>query len=396
MLTSLAYILLLGLLLGALVQKLHLPSLVGMLLTGMILGPSLLNLLSGSMLSISADLRQMALVIILTRAGLSLDIADLKQVGRPAILMCFLPACFEIVGMVILAPRLLGISTLDAAIMGAVVGAVSPAIIVPQMLRLMEEGYGTDHSIPQLLLAGASVDDVFVIVCFTALTGMAQGGSVSPLHVLTVPISIALGLAGGLLLGRVLAVFFRRVHMRDSIKVLILLSCAFLLIEMEHRLEGIVPFSGLLAVMGTGIGLQRWRNEVSKRLSIKFSKLWVAAEVILFVLVGAEVDLRYTLSAGLMAILTVLGALCFRALGVFCCLLGTKITRKERLFCILGYMPKATVQAAIGGLPLAMGLGCGEIVLTVAVIAILVTAPLGALGINLSYRKLLERSRQIN
>lgn len=392
MLTSLGLVLLLGMALGALAKRLKLPSLVGMLIAGMILGPYALNLLSDSLLNISADLRQLALIIILTRAGLSLDVEALKRVGRPAILMCFVPACFEILGMTLLAPALLGVSTLDAAIMGAVVGAVSPAVIVPRMIRLSEEGWGVDRGIPQLILAGASVDDVFVIVMFTAFTGLASGGTgLTAGAVLSIPASILTGVAAGLLLGWLLAQWFRRVHMRDSVKVVILLSLAFLLVAAEDALEGIFPFSGLLAVMGAGVGLQRWRSVVAQRLSLKFSKLWVAAEVALFVLVGAAVDLRYALSAGVMAILAVLGALCFRAVGVLLCVSGAHFSPKEKLFCVLGYLPKATVQAAIGGVPLAMGLGCGQIVLTVAVIAILVTAPLGALAIDRSYPKLLTQ-----
>lgn len=392
MLTSLGLVLLLGMALGALAKRLKLPSLVGMLIAGMILGPYALNLLSDSLLNISADLRQLALIIILTRAGLSLDVEALKRVGRPAILMCFVPACFEILGMTLLAPALLGVSTLDAAIMGAVVGAVSPAVIVPRMIRLSEEGWGVDRGIPQLILAGASVDDVFVIVMFTAFTGLASGGTgLTAGAVLSIPASILTGVAAGLLLGWLLAQWFRRVHMRDSVKVVILLSLAFLLVEAEDALEGIFPFSGLLSVMGAGVGLQRWRSVVAQRLSLKFSKLWVAAEVALFVLVGAAVDLRYALSAGVMAILAVLGALCFRAAGVLVCVSGAHFSPKEKLFCVLGYLPKATVQAAIGGVPLAMGLGCGQIVLTVAVIAILVTAPLGALAIDRSYTKLLTQ-----
>lgn len=392
MLTSLGLVLLLGMALGALAKRLKLPSLVGMLIAGMILGPYALNLLSDSLLNISADLRQLALIIILTRAGLSLDVEALKRVGRPAILMCFVPACFEILGMTLLAPALLGVSTLDAAIMGAVVGAVSPAVIVPRMIRLSEEGWGVDRGIPQLILAGASVDDVFVIVMFTAFTGLASGGTgLTAGAVLSIPASILTGVAAGLLLGWLLAQWFRRVHMRDSVKVVILLSLAFLLVAAEDALEGIFPFSGLLAVMGAGVGLQRWRSVVAQRLSLKFSKLWVAAEVALFVLVGAAVDLRYALSAGVMAILAVLGALCFRAVGVLVCVSGAHFSPKEKLFCVLGYLPKATVQAAIGGVPLAMGLSCGQIVLTVAVIAILVTAPLGALAIDRSYPKLLTQ-----
>ena len=391
MLTSLAYVLLLGMALGAMASRLRLPSLVGMLLAGILLGPCVLNLLSPSLLGISADLRQLALVIILTRAGLSLELEDLRRAGRPAVLLCFVPASFEVLGMVLLAPRLLGVDVLDAAIMGAVVGAVSPAVIVPRMLRLMEEGYGADKGIPQMILAGASVDDVFVIVLFTSFTGMAQGGSFSPAALAGVPVSIVLGGAAGLGLGYVLAKCFTRFHLRDSAKVVVLLALAFLLVALEDAAE--VPFSGLLAVLGTGLGLRRWRRPAAERLTAKFGKLWVAAEVMLFVLVGAEVDIGYAAAAGLAAVATVLGVLCFRAVGVLLCVAGSRLSGRERLFAVLAYLPKATVQAAIGGVPLAMGLACGQVVLTVAVVAILVTAPLGALAIDLSFRRLLRRDR---
>lgn len=394
MLTSLALIFLFGLIFGALFQKLHLPPLLGMLIVGIVLGPYALNWLDDSLLSISADLRQIALIIILTRAGLNLNISDLKKVGRPAILMCFLPACFEILGMLVLAPPLLHISYLDAAIMGAVVGAVSPAVIVPKMLRLMEEGYGTEKSIPQLILAGASVDDVFVIVLFSSFTGLAKGESLSPWRFAEIPISILLGVLLGAALGLALAFFFQKVHVRDSVKVLLLLSFSFLLVALEDALEGFVPISGLIAVMSLGIALQRKRDIVAKRLSLKFSKLWVAAELLLFVLVGAAVDLHYAYAAGLSAVVLIFGVLLFRMAGVWVCLLKTKLLFKERLFCMLAYMPKATVQAAIGSVPLSMGLSCGNIVLTVAVLAILITAPLGAFLIDLTYKKLLSRDEK--
>lgn len=394
MLTSLALIFLFGLIFGALFQKLHLPPLLGMLIVGIVLGPYALNWLDDSLLSISADLRQIALIIILTRAGLNLNISDLKKVGRPAILMCFLPACFEILGMLVLAPPLLHISYLDAAIMGAVVGAVSPAVIVPKMLRLMEEGYGTKKSIPQLILAGASVDDVFVIVLFSSFTGLAKGESFSPWRFAEIPVSILLGILLGAALGLALAFFFQKVHVRDSVKVLLLLSFSFLLVALEDALEGFVPISGLIAVMSLGIALQRKRDIVARRLSLKFSKLWVAAELLLFVLVGATVDLHYAYAAGLSAVILIFGVLLFRMAGVWVCLFKTKLLFKERLFCVLAYMPKATVQAAIGSVPLSMGLSCGNIVLTVAVLAILITAPLGAFLIDLTYKKLLSRDEK--
>ncbi|WP_373163733.1 cation:proton antiporter [Agathobaculum sp. Marseille-P7918] len=394
MLTSLALIFLVGMSLGWIVTRLRLPSLLGMLLTGILLGPYVLDLLDVSILGISADLRQLALIIILTRAGLSLNLEDLKKVGRPAVLLCFVPACFEIVGMVTLAPRLLGISLLDAAIMGAVVAAVSPAVIVPKMLRLMELGFGTRRSIPQMILAGASVDDVFVIVMFTAFTGLAQGGTFSPATFIQIPVSIVTGIAVGLAVGVAFGAVYRRIHVRDSVKVVVLLSLSFLFVALENAVKGIVPFSGLLAVMSCGIAINRRRPELAARLSGKYNRLWVAAEVLLFVLVGATVDIGYAAAAGAAAVLVVLGALVFRMVGVFVCLLRTPLSAKERLFCMIAYTPKATVQAAIGSVPLTMGLGCGQIVLTVAVLAILITAPLGAFSIDLTYRRLLGQAEK--
>lgn len=391
MLTTLAFIFLLGLSLGYVFMKLKLPALIGMLLTGIALGPYVLNLLEPSLLSVSVDLRQLALVIILTRAGLALDIKDLMKVGRPALLMCFVPACFEIAGMMLIAPPLLGISLLDAAIMGTVVAAVSPAIIVPKMLHLMDQKYGTSKSIPQLIMAGGSVDDVFVIVMFTAFTGLALGGNISAVSFLQIPVSILSGLVLGVLLGWLLTRYFKRYHMRDSVKVLIILSVSFLLVALERVLKGVLPVSGLLAVMALGATLLKNYEVLALRLSAKFSKLWVGAEILLFVLVGATVDIKYAVGAGLSAVVVILFSLLFRMAGVFVCMIKTQLTLKERVFCMIAYLPKATVQAAIGSLPLAMGLPCGKIVLTVAVLAILITAPLGAFGIDMTYKRLLEK-----
>lgn len=391
MLFSLAAIFLCGMLLGGVCQKLKLPPLLGMLLTGILLGPYALNLLDGSILGISAELRRIALIIILTRAGLNLNLADLKRAGRPAVLLCFVPACFEIAGMVLLAPRLLGVTVLDAAILGSVVAAVSPAVIVPKMLRLMEEGYGTRAGIPQMLMAGASVDDVFVIVLFTSFTGLAGGGSISAAALAQIPVSIALGILAGAVCGLLLAFVFRRLHLRDSAKVLILLSVSFLLVTLEDSLSGRMGFSGLIAVMAAGVALQCKRGVVAARLSAKYAKLWVAAELLLFVLVGATVDLRYAVGAGAKAVLIIFLVLLFRMLGVWACLLRTRLSRRERAFCMLAYCPKATVQAAIGSIPLSMGLACGDIVLTVAVLSILITAPLGAFAIDRTYQKLLHK-----
>ena len=392
MLRSLALIFLVGLLMGGVFNKLKLPSLLGMIITGMILSPYALNLLDPSIMGISANLRQVALVVILTRAGLSLNIEDLKKVGRPAVLMCFVPACFEIVGVMLIAVPLLGVSVTEAAIMGSVLAAVSPAVVVPRMLKIMEEGYGVKKSIPQLILAGASVDDVFVIVLFTAFTSIETGGQVSPMSFVQIPVSIILGVALGLICGLALICFFKKFHMRDSVKILIFLSISFLLIELQNALEGIVPISGLLAIMSMGVALYKWYNVLAVRLSSKYNKLWVAAEILLFVLVGAAVDLNYVAAAGLLSLCVVVFAMIFRMAGVFCCLLKTKLDKKERGFCMVAYTPKATVQAAIGGIPLSMGLACGNQVLALAVIAILITAPFGAICIDKLYKKLLEKN----
>ena len=391
MLTSIAIILLLGMLVGKLFSKLKLPSLLGMIIVGILLSPHCLNMIDESILNISGDLRQIALVIILTRAGLSLNLADLKKVGRPAIMMCFVPACVEMIGTIIFAPILLGISILDAAIIGSVIAAVSPAVVVPRMIRLIENGYGKDKSIPQLILAGASVDDVFVIVVFTALTTLAATGEMSANSFLQIPISIVLGIILGCIVGIILVKFFKKFHMRDSVKVLVILSVSFLLLELQTQLEAIVPVSALLAIMSMGIMMNQTYDVLAKRLSVKYNKLWLGAEIFLFVLVGIAVDLKYAVAAGMGVILLVILALIFRMLGVALSLVKTPLNKKERLFCAAAYTPKATVQAAIGTIPLSMGLACGELVLTVAVISILITAPFGAICIDNLYKKLLSR-----
>ena len=391
MLLSISLILILGMFMGWICQKMKLPALLGMLITGIILGPYGLNLLDGSILGISAELRKIALIIILTRAGLGLDLSGLKKIGRPAVLMCFVPASFEVLGMILLAPKLMGLSVLESAVMGAVLAAVSPAVVVPRMVKLMDEGYGVKEGIPQLILAGASVDDVYVIVLFSTFVGMMQGEGASILKFVNVPVSIFGGIAIGLLLGVLLAYFFKKVHIRDTSKVLIILSISFLLVVIEDKLTTAITFSSLIAVMFIGIGLQKKREAVAERLSVKYGKLWVAAEVFLFVLVGATVNIEYLGKVGSKAFVVIIGALIFRMFGVFVCLLGTGLKRKERLFAMVAYTPKATVQAAIGGIPLALGFACGDTVLTMAVLAIVLTAPLGAFAIDLSYKKLLNK-----
>ncbi len=397
MLSSLSLIFLVGLAMGAICQRLKLPRIIGMLVTGIILGPYVLDLLDPSILSISADLRKIALIIILIKAGLSLDISDLKKAGRSAILMSFIPATFEIIGYVIFAPVLLKINRVEAAVMGAVLAAVSPAVVVPRMVSLIEQKYGTQKAIPQMIMAGASCDDIFVIVLFTTFLSMVQGGQVNIINFINIPVSIILGILLGAVTGYAMYLFFetayaRKHYVRNSMKVIIVLGVSFLLVSIESWLEGKISVSGLLAVVSMACVIKmKSTTLVSKRLSEKFGKLWLAAEVMLFVLVGAVVDIRYTLSAGIFAVFMIIIALIFRTVGVLICTVGTNLTWKERAFCVIAYLPKATVQAAIGSVPLAAGLPCGRLVLSVAVLAIIITAPLGAIGIDSTYKKILAK-----
>lgn len=402
MLTSLAFIFLAGLAMAGICGRLGLPRIIGMLFTGILLGPNVFNLLDSSILLISPQLRQMALIIILLKAGLSLNLSDLRQVGRPAVMMSFVPASFEILAFLLFGPFILGISRVEAALLGSVLAAVSPAVVIPRMVQLMEEKYGTDKSIPQMIMAGASCDDIFVIVLFSTFLGMVQGGSVRAADFLNIPVSIVLGILLGAVFGYGLSRFFERAYekkhyIRNSMKVVIVLGMSFLLMSVEAWLEDVVSVSGLLAVVSMACMIKiKSAPIVSKRLSEKFGKLWVAAEVMLFVLVGAAVDIRYTLGAGAAAVLMIAIALGFRAVGICLCLAGTKLNRRERLFGIIAYLPKATVQAAIGSVPLAAGLPCGQLVLSVAVLSILITAPLGAVGMDLTYRKFLEKEKEVS
>ena len=399
MLLSLAIVFLVGLSVSAIVQQLKLPRIIGMLAVGIITGPYVLDLLDPSILGISSELRQIALIIILIKAGLSLDLSDLKKVGRPAVMMSFVPACFEILGYLCFAPILLNVSKIEAAVMGAVLSAVSPAVVVPRMVKLIEEKRGTNKSIPQMILAGASCDDIFVIVLFSTFVTMAQGGSAQITDFLNIPISIILGIALGIITGAVLFILFEKCYqtqhkIRNSTKALILLATAFVLMSVETALKTHISVSGLLAVVAMACVIKvKTDKSVSERLSQKFGKLWIAAEIMLFVLVGAAVDIRYTLTAGISAIIMIFIALAFRAIGVCFCMIGTNLSLKERLFCIIAYLPKATVQAAIGSVPLSLGLPCGKIILSVAVLAILITAPLGAIGIDATSRAWLSSNK---
>lgn len=390
MLLSLSLILMIGFALSGIFNKLNLPGLLGMMLTGIILGPYALNLLDPSILEIAPDLREIALIVILTRAGLSIDIKDLKKVGRPALLMCFLPATFEIIAITFLAPLFLNFSYLEALLLGTILAAVSPAVIVPRMIHLMELGYGKAKSIPQLIMAGASIDDIYVILLFTIMMGIHTGASLNPQSLLRLPISILLGILVGILLGFILNHLFKNIHMRDTIKVLLLLAISFSVVSIEDLMITSIPFSGLLSVMAMSATLLKLNESLAKRLKGKFSKVWVGAELLLFVLVGAAVDISYLPKAGIGAFILLFLALIIRTFGVLLSLVNTPLNKKERIFCALSYMPKATVQAAIGAIPLAAGIPAGPMILTVAVLAIILTAPLGAIAIDKTYQSLLR------
>lgn len=389
MLLSIALILMSGIILGAICTKLKLPSLIGMIFAGILLSPYAFNLIDDSTLLVAGDIRQIALVIILTKAGLSLALNDLKKVGRPAILMCFVPACFEIIAFVIFAPMLLNISIVDSLLMGSVLAAVSPAVIVPRMIKIMDEGYGKKHSVPQLILAGASLDDIFVIVLFTSFLSLAQNDNFTFISLLQIPISIVLGIILGIIIGSCLCYLFKIIQIRNSIKVLLLLSISFLLIELQNQLTGLISISGLIAIMSIGFTIHQKDANQAKSLSFTYNQLWIVAEIMLFVLVGVTINTKYIMQAGFLAIVLIVIALVIRVFGVSVCLMRSPLTKKERLFCMGAYTPKATVQAAIATIPLSVGLPCGEIILTVAVLAIVLTAPLGSFFIEKTYKKLL-------
>ena len=390
MLLSIGMIILAGLLLGWIVSKIQLPRIIGMLLAGMLLGPYVLNVLDSSIIDMSGDLRKIALIIIIAKAGLSLDITDLKRIGRPAIMLCFVPATLELIAFVLFAPFIMGVTLLQAAILGAVMGAVSPAVTVPRLTKMIDEGIGVKKGIPQMLIAGASADDIYVIVLFTTLVGLEAGGNMNALSLLRIPEEIILGAVTGGILGVILAVYFKKVHIRDSLKVTIIMAFSMIL----YWIEGIAPVSGLLAVMTMGIALNVRLQVVAKRLSAKFSKLWVAAEIFLFVLVGATVNIGYVTKAGVGMVIMLFVGLLFREFGTLISVLGVGLNKKEILFCLISQLPKATVQAAIGGVPLAMGLSCGNVVLTMAVVSIVITAPLGAIGMDATVDRLISRDKE--
>jgi NhaP-type Na+/H+ or K+/H+ antiporter len=388
-LLSLGIILLSGFLVGLLFEKMKLPKIVGMIIIGIFLGPSLLNIIDDSIINISAMLRQIALVIILTRSGLSLNLKKLKEIGRPAILMCFVPATFEIVGVLILAPLLLGVSIVEALLIGSVLAAVSPAVVVPRMIKLKEEGYGENKSIPELIMAGSSADDIYVIVLFYAFLGLVDSGKLNALSFVNIPVSIILGILLGIGVGLLLSYIYKKINMNIIIKILLLISTSFLLIGLEEFVSDYISFSSLLGIITIGMVILLKNKEVAVDMEKGYHKLWTFFEILLFVLVGISVDINYAISAGFMPIVVLFSALVFRMAGVFVSLLFTNLKMKERLFSMISYLPKATVQASIGGIALAQGLAVGSLVLTIAVLSILITAPLGAILMDLSYKKLL-------
>lgn len=398
MILSLGLILIVGMVFAKIFDKLKLPRIIGMLLTGIILGPQVLNLLDANILKISSDLRTIALIVILLKAGLSLDIGDLKKVGRSAVLLSFLPASFEILSYAIFVPKILGLNLIDGLLMGAVMAAVSPAIVVPRMVKLIDEGYGKDESIPQMILAGASCDDVFVLVLFSSFLSMAKGSEFSFKSLLKVPVSIILGIGFGIVIGYLLYLFFERrykngSYIRNSSKVIIILSLAFLLVSLESLVKEIIPISGLLAVIAMASAYKiKAEDGVVERLSEKFAKLWIFAEILLFVLVGAEVDIKYMTGIGFAGVLLIFLGLLIRSIGVFISVTGSRLSKNEKIFTILAYTPKATVQAAIGSVALAKGIGSGMAILSIAVLGIIITAPLGAILIDKSYKKLLKKA----
>lgn len=393
MISSLALIFLLSLLLGELFHKVQLPKIIGMLLVGIVIGPYALNLLSPAILNISAELRKIALIIILIKAGLTLDLSSLKKASRPALLLSFLPATFEVIAITIFAPIIFNISRLEAMLLGAVLGAVSPAVVIPKMTELIENGYGKDKSIPEMILAGASLDDIFVIVLFSSFLSANQSGAIDLLSFASIPISIISGVTLGILTGLIVSNVFKSYRMASETRTIVVLALAFALTAFEELIKAYLPLSSLLAVVAMAATIKLKSNkEVTNEIAKDHSRLWLGAQAILFTLIGAAVDIRYTLNAGYSAILLLFISLLIRSIGVLLALLFTPLNKKERLFTIFAYLPKATVQAAIGGIPLAMGLSCGSLVLSIAVLSILITAPLGAFLMDISYKKLLVKN----
>jgi NhaP-type Na+/H+ or K+/H+ antiporter len=390
-LLSIGLILGLGFLFGVLFEKIKLPKIIGMIFIGILIGPSVLNIINGSVLNISAELRQTALVIILTRAGLSLDLENLKKIGRPALLMCFVPAIFEIAVITLIAPPLLGVTIFEALLIGSVVAAVSPAIIIPRMLKLQEAGYGKNKNVPELIMAGASVDDIFVIVLFYAFLGLSSGNALNLRTLVEIPVSIILGIIIGIVVGLGISRTLKKITVNEITQFLIVFAMSLALLGFETFIQTHVKFSALISIITLGMVIFLDNKIVATILQKQYASLWVFFEIILFVLVGISVDLNYVLSAGFMPIVVILIALIGRTIGVYISLIFTNLNFKERLFIIISYIPKATVQASIGAIALTNGLSVGPLILTIAVFSILITAPIGAILTDLSYKKLLQQ-----
>ena len=392
MVLSIGLILILGFLIGYLLSKVKIPGLVGMIIVGLVIGPYCLSLIDDKILNISSELRQLALIIILTRSGLNLDLESLKKVGRPAILMSFIPATLEIIGVTIISQLLFEITVFESLLMGTVLAAVSPAVISPRMIKLIENKVGENHQVPKLILAGSSIDDIYVIVLFYAFLGLVESNKFDFLSIGMIPISMILGVGLGILMGLGLSYLFKKITLKTTVKILITLSISMLIVGLENVLKPYISISSLLGIMVLGIVLLFKLNSDSKDLNKGYNSLWIFFEIILFVLVGASIDIRYAVNNIGLAVVVILVGLVFRILGVVLCLIKTKLNFKERLFCVISYLPKATVQASIGGIALSMGLSCGSIILTVSVISILITAPLGAILIDNLALKLLVKS----
>lgn len=391
MATSLAIIILLGLVVNTVFERLEMPGLLGMLILGVIIGPHALNWIDPDLIKISDDLRKIALIVILLRAGLGISRESLKKVGSTAIKLSCIPGLMEGFTIAIISTVVLDFSFIQGGILGFIIAAVSPAVVVPHMLNYIEQGIGTKKGVPTLLLAGSSIDDVFAITIFATFLGLYSGAHVNiGIKILSVPISIILGIVIGLTLGLIMVSIFKRNHIRDTKKVLLIIGIAILLTALEKVLERKVEIAGLLGVMTIGFMILEKMPNVGKRLAIKFNKIWVFAEILLFVMVGSQVDISVALDSGLDGLTIIFIGLIARSLGVIFSTLGTNLSWRERLFCIISYTPKATVQAAIGSVPLSLGVKSGDVILAVAVLSILITAPLGAIGIRASAHKLLD------
>ena len=389
-LLSLSIIFGFGVLGGFLFEKTKLPKLVWYIVLGILIGPSLLNIVDDTLISISSYLRQIALVIILTRSGLSLDLRQLKKIGRPAILMCFIPASFEIVGITIFGPMLLGVSYLEALLLGSVLAAVSPAVVVPRMIHLIDKGYGKEHAVPELIMAGASCDDIYVIVLFYSFKNLVATSSIDPWNIAQIPISIVSGVLLGALVGLSLVLIIRKLNLNKLLNVVLMLAFSFGMLALENALKQYFSVSSLLGIIVMALLVNIFRKEEAKEIQKSYNALWSGFEILLFALVGIAVDAKYAFSKeGAIMVGLILIALVFRSVGVVICLIATKFTFKEKLFIIISYLPKATVQASIGGIALSEGLACGSIVLTAAVVSILLTATLGAALMDFTYKRLL-------